>query len=71
MSLYDWQREGSRQSNRLNINQYAHICRTYAEENITLADLFDELAQSMETQLNDLSEQGFVDTYYALTTNKV
>ena len=44
MSLYDWQREGDRQSDRLSINHYAQICRTYAEENITLADLFDELA---------------------------
>ena len=46
------------------------MCRTYAEEGITLTDLFEELAQSLESQLEALQEDGFLNCYVALQMNR-
>lgn len=54
----------------LSINSFAFICRVYAEECLTLTDLFDELAESLDACLEQLDEEGFVNTFIALTLNK-
>ena len=32
--------------------------------------MFDELAESLESRLEELNEEGFIDTYTALSLNK-
>lgn len=46
------------------------ICRTFAEEGITLTDLFEELAVSLEACQSELDETGFVSTYLSLALNR-
>ena len=53
------------------MNTFAFIARIYAEEGVTLTDLFDELADSLDSQLEHLSEDGFVNTYVSLTMSKL
>ena len=69
--LYDWQgvREGT--VRYLDVNSFAFITRIYAENSITLTDLFDELADSLDSQLDNLREDGFVDAYISLTLSRL
>ena len=69
--LYDWQgvREGTFRF--LDVNSFAFITRIYAENGITLTDLYDELADSLDSQLDNLREEGFVDAYISLTLSRL
>lgn len=69
LKLYDWQSPNTPE-NKLDINVFAFIVRIYAEEGITLTDLFDELAESLDSSLESLTEAGFINTYVSLTINK-
>ena len=56
---------------KIDVNTFSFITRVYAEDGVTLTDLFDELADSLDGQLEHLSEDGFVNTYVSLTLSKL
>lgn len=69
--MYDWRQERADSKHEtLDVNQFAFITRIYAENGITLTDLFDELAESLESELDSLSEDGFSNAYISLTKSK-
>ena len=71
LKLYDWADSSQSQADRLSINTFAFICRIFAEEAVTMTDLFEELALSLDTRLEELDESGFVNTYVALMTHRI